>query len=144
MNKSELEKLIDKWEIEKGSYIPNAPIYQAFINEAKEALERESKVNNVVLDNFSQQCELLVDFWMNLPHTNKNKNVAKHFVDKDLEAKKRFFEIEKRASKSISELKVNNVVSDDVIKCNCELERCERAKMELDYNKCMDCKKEIE
>ena len=42
------------------------------------------------------------------------------------------------------ESKVNNVVLDTVIKCNCELERCERAKMELDYNKCMDCKKEIE
>jgi len=40
-SKSELEKLIDKWEIEKGSFIPNAPIYQEFINEAKEALERE-------------------------------------------------------------------------------------------------------
>jgi|TARA_B110000259_G_scaffold175199_1_gene210203 hypothetical protein len=48
--KTELSKLIDKWEIEKGSYIPNAPIYQAFIDEAKEALERESKVNNVVSD----------------------------------------------------------------------------------------------
>ena len=48
--KTELAKLIDKWEIEKGSYIPNAPIYQAFIDEAKEALERESKVNNVVSD----------------------------------------------------------------------------------------------
>ena len=47
--KTELAKLIDKWETEKGSYIPNAPIYQAFIDEAKEALERESKVNNVVL-----------------------------------------------------------------------------------------------
>ena len=35
-------------------------------------------------------------------------------------------------------------VLDDVIKCDCELERHERAKMELDYNKCMDCKKEIE
>lgn len=39
---------------------------------------------------------------------------------------------------------VNNVVSDAVIKCDCKLERHERAKMELDYNKCMDCKKEIE
>lgn len=42
------------------------------------------------------------------------------------------------------ENKVNNVVSDDVIKCDCKLERHERAKMELDYNKCMDCKKEIQ
>ena len=40
--------------------------------------------------------------------------------------------------------KVNNVVLDDVIKCDCKLEKYERAKMELDYNKCMDCKKPIE
>ena len=38
----------------------------------------------------------------------------------------------------------NNSVLDDVIKCDCELERHERAKIELDYNKCMDCKKEIQ
>lgn len=37
-----------------------------------------------------------------------------------------------------------NVVLDDVIKCDCKLERHERAKMELDYNKCMDCKKQIQ
>lgn len=41
--KTELEKLIEKWESEKGSYIPNAPIYQAFIDEAKEALKREKQ-----------------------------------------------------------------------------------------------------
>ena len=34
----------------------------------------------------SQQRELLVDFWMNLPNTNKNKSVAKHYVDKYLES----------------------------------------------------------
>jgi len=44
--KSELEKLIDKWETEIGSFIPNAPIYKAFIDEAKDALEREKKVTN--------------------------------------------------------------------------------------------------
>tara|TARA_R110001599_G_scaffold249161_1_gene448977 strand:- start:61 stop:333 length:273 start_codon:yes stop_codon:yes gene_type:complete len=60
--KTELSKLIDKWEIEKGSYIPNAPIYQAFIDEAKEALDRESKVNNIVLNNVSNRRELLIDF----------------------------------------------------------------------------------
>tara|TARA_B110000977_G_C10813279_1_gene391159 strand:- start:186 stop:431 length:246 start_codon:yes stop_codon:yes gene_type:complete len=38
----------------------------------------------------------------------------------------------------------NNVVSGDVIKCDCELERHERARIELDYNKCMDCKKQIQ
>ena len=42
------------------------------------------------------------------------------------------------------ESKVNNSVLDDVIKCDCKLEKHERAKMELDYNKCMDCKKPIE
>ena len=38
----------------------------------------------------------------------------------------------------------NNLVSYDIIKCDCELERHERAKIELDYNKCMDCKKQIQ
>jgi hypothetical protein len=38
----------------------------------------------------------------------------------------------------------NNVVSDDIIKCDCELLRHERARIELDYNKCMDCKKQIQ
>tara|TARA_R100000544_G_scaffold36962_2_gene26550 strand:- start:652 stop:900 length:249 start_codon:yes stop_codon:yes gene_type:complete len=42
------------------------------------------------------------------------------------------------------ESKVNNSVLDDVIKCDCKLEKHERAKMELYYNKCMDCKKPIE
>ena len=42
--------------------------------------------NNVVLDDVNQQRELLVDFWMNLPHANKNKNIAKHYVDKYLES----------------------------------------------------------
>jgi len=36
------------------------------------------------LTDASQQRELLLDFWMNLPNTNKNKNVAKHYVDKYL------------------------------------------------------------
>lgn len=43
--KSPLEQLIDKWETEMGSYIPNAPIYAAFIEEAKEYLKKE-KLNN--------------------------------------------------------------------------------------------------
>tara|TARA_R110000796_G_scaffold228445_1_gene345570 strand:+ start:225 stop:500 length:276 start_codon:yes stop_codon:yes gene_type:complete len=37
-----------------------------------------------VLSNSIDPSELLVDFWMNLPNTNKNKNVAKHYVDKYL------------------------------------------------------------
>jgi hypothetical protein len=43
MKKSMLVKLIDKWESEKGSYIPNVPIYDLFIGEAKTFLEKEKK-----------------------------------------------------------------------------------------------------
>lgn len=46
--------------------------------------------------------------------------------------------------KKALELVKNNSVLDYVIKCDCKLEKHERAKMELDYNKCMDCKKPIE
>lgn len=38
-----LQELINKWEIESGSYIPNAPIYKAFIEEAKTYLELEKQ-----------------------------------------------------------------------------------------------------
>ena len=38
-----LQELINKWEIEKGSYIPHAPIYQAFIEEAKQVLLKEKE-----------------------------------------------------------------------------------------------------
>ena len=36
-----ITELIEKWESEMGSYIPNAPIYKAFIEEAKTFLEKE-------------------------------------------------------------------------------------------------------
>ena len=39
--KTALTELIEKWESEMGSYIPNAPIYKAFIEEAKKFLEKE-------------------------------------------------------------------------------------------------------
>lgn len=35
MKNTALEQLIEKWETEIGSFIPNAPIYEAFIKEAK-------------------------------------------------------------------------------------------------------------
>ena len=41
--KTALTELIEKWEIEKGSYIPTAPIYSAFIEEAKCFLEKEKQ-----------------------------------------------------------------------------------------------------
>lgn len=41
--KTALTELIEKWESEMGSYIPNAPIYKAFIEEAKTFLEKEKQ-----------------------------------------------------------------------------------------------------
>ena len=41
--KTVLEELIEKWESEIGSYIPNAPIYKAFIEDAKMFLEKEKE-----------------------------------------------------------------------------------------------------
>ena len=41
--KTALTQLIEKWESEMGSYIPNAPIYKAFIEEAKELLKAEKE-----------------------------------------------------------------------------------------------------
>ena len=38
-----LQTLINKWETEMSSYIPNAPIYKAFIEEAKQYLELEKQ-----------------------------------------------------------------------------------------------------
>lgn len=43
MKKTALQELINKWEIETGSYIPNASIYKAFIEEAKLFLEQEKE-----------------------------------------------------------------------------------------------------
>lgn len=39
-----LQKLISYCESEKGSYIPNAPIFQMFIDDAKKYLEDEREV----------------------------------------------------------------------------------------------------
>ena len=41
--KTALTELIEKWESEIGFYIPNAPIYKAFIEEAKTFLEKEKQ-----------------------------------------------------------------------------------------------------
>lgn len=41
--KTALKELIEKWESEVGSYIPNASIYKAFIEEAKTFLEKEKE-----------------------------------------------------------------------------------------------------
>ena len=46
-----LQLLINKWETEMGSYIPNAPIYKTFIEEAKTYLILEKKQ---IIDAYNQ------------------------------------------------------------------------------------------
>jgi hypothetical protein len=41
--KTALTELIEKWESEMCSYIPNAPIYKAFIEEAKTFIDKEKQ-----------------------------------------------------------------------------------------------------
>ena len=38
------------------------------------------------IDSVSQQRELLLDFWMNLPKTHKHKGVALHYIDNYLKS----------------------------------------------------------
>ena len=42
--KTPIQKLIEHWEQEKGSYIPNGPLFDIFINDAKKLLEEERQV----------------------------------------------------------------------------------------------------
>jgi hypothetical protein len=59
-----LNEIIDKWESEKGSYIPHAPLYNLFINEMKmyllkEQLQlKESYLSGVLNDNNFTKDEL--------------------------------------------------------------------------------------
>lgn len=56
--KTTLQKLINKWEIETGSYIPNAPIYKAFIEEAKMFLsDEEEQIKKAYKDGVVQKAE---------------------------------------------------------------------------------------
>ena len=43
MTKTALNELIYKWESELGSYIPNAKIYESFINDAKKYIIKEKE-----------------------------------------------------------------------------------------------------
>ena len=49
--KTPLTELIEKWESELGSYIPHAPIYILFINEAKTFLEKEQEHIEIAYEN---------------------------------------------------------------------------------------------
>ena len=41
--KTAMQDLIDKWRLESSHHIPNAPIYQKFIEDAKQLLEKEKE-----------------------------------------------------------------------------------------------------
>ena len=43
-------------------------------------------VKKLTLTDVSQQRELLLDFWMNLPKTHKHKGVALHYIDNYLKS----------------------------------------------------------
>lgn len=59
------------------------------VNESMPCINKEKfieVVKKLLIHDVRQRSELLVDFWMNLPNTNKNKGVAKHYVDEYLES----------------------------------------------------------
>lgn len=59
--KTPLAELIEKWESEIGSYIPNAPIYKAFIEEAKTFLEKEKASNEKDMKFSEKELETIKD-----------------------------------------------------------------------------------
>jgi hypothetical protein len=68
----ELEKLIQKWEAEAGPHLHNAPIYKAFIDEAKEVLEREkAQVLPINSANMADKA-LMINALTNTLMVNKN------------------------------------------------------------------------
>ena len=73
--KTALTQLIEKWESELGSYIPNAPIYKAFITDAKEFLEAEKEQ---IID-ASVQANLRYDTGANEPVVLRYCNDAEQY-----------------------------------------------------------------
>lgn len=59
---------------------------QITITEILNNLNRLDELEQLRIGGVSQQRELLVDFWMKLPNTNKNKGLAKYYVDKYFES----------------------------------------------------------
>lgn len=58
----EIKKLVETWEVEKGSFIPNAPIYGMFIQELKDAIERQEQINKLTIPVVGQRSEQLKAF----------------------------------------------------------------------------------
>lgn len=45
----EIKKLLETWKTEKGSFIPNAPIYGMFIKELEDAIEEQEQINKLTI-----------------------------------------------------------------------------------------------
>ena len=43
----EIKKLLETWKAEKGSFIPNAPIYSMFIKELEDAIEKQEEIDKL-------------------------------------------------------------------------------------------------
>ena len=79
MNKKELIEIIEGCVYNSQVLTEERVCFDELRKELNEELPEQ-----LTLTDASQQRELLLDFWMKMPNTNKNKNVAKHYVDKYL------------------------------------------------------------
>jgi len=67
----EIKKLVETWKTEKGSFIPNAPIYGMFIKELEDAIEKQEQINKLTVPVVNQQRELLEAFVKQLKEDNE-------------------------------------------------------------------------
>ena len=64
----------------------NAMIADLDIQIERLKIRRKNYKKQLTLTDVSQQRELLLDFWMNLPKTHKHKGVAEHYIDNYLKS----------------------------------------------------------
>jgi hypothetical protein len=76
----EIKQLLQTWKTEKGSFIPNAPIYGMFIKELEDAIERQYQINKLGLNgdgSFSideiNLCRQYFGFWSD-SHSDDDHN----------------------------------------------------------------------
>jgi hypothetical protein len=70
-----LQELIKKWKIETGSYIPNAPVYKAFIEEVESYLEKEKQQIILAYEEANNKiCESCWDCKIGEEYYNKTYN----------------------------------------------------------------------
>ena len=75
------QKLLDRFDKWLDSKPRKQIISAQCANIAEEYAEEQLRLHVV-----SQQRELLLDFWMNLPKTHKHKGVAEHYIDNYLKS----------------------------------------------------------